>query len=301
MARGSESKTSSTSSRSPSKTSNKQQSSAKDNSSKLSNSSAPTNAQNRGSENKNQQNNAPETPFPELAGESGQLTKEGKVRIRKKYFVTNKDDLQRVVDLPGYKPTSISYNKIGGGAYEQEVEYAAQIELGASAVLEELQGDYGTFETISSYERVAISQHPQISKLLLDFGGYTTNDGEPMWPMFYTGLDGTKTRNPMYGVKSYKVPTMTFRHTYTIKGMPPRSIYNKAGKQITYLPAGFPSPYGPLDEEDKEIKLRWLALIPQLYRDGDTTRIIQEYELIDAAPGLGSIYDATGEAGSITE
>lgn len=241
----------------------------------------------------------PSGPVVEMLGESGQLTNQGKIRVRKKFFVTNQADLSKAADLPGYKPTGITYNKVAGGAYEQEVEYAAQIDPNQSPIVETLQGLSGTFETMTSYERIPIAQHPRIADLLIDYGGYTTDDGEPRWPQFYTDGDGNQKRNPMYGVKTWKVPTMTFRHTYTVKGMPPRTIYDKAGDVVTSLPAGFPTPKGPVDSEGNELKLRWLMLVPALFREGDTTRIVQEYELIDAAPGMSDIYETTGTPGSV--
>lgn len=239
----------------------------------------------------------PVGPVVEMLGESGQLTKEGKVRVRKKYFVTNEKDLSQAPDISGYKPVGITYNKVAGGAYEQEVEYVAQLEAANSPIVETLDGLTGSFETFASYERIPIAQHPLIADLLINYGGYQTDDGEPLWPPYYSNDEGKQVRNPMYGVKTYKSPTMRFRHTYVVKGMPPRSIYDKAGNVVTSLPAGFPTPIGPSDSDGNEIKLRWLMLVPSLLREGDSTRIVQEYELIDPAPGMSDIYEITDPPG----
>ena len=244
----------------------------------------------------------PSGPVVEMTGESGELNNTGRARIRKKYFVTNEADLAKVPDLTGYRATNITYNKIGGGAYEQNVEYTAQVDAAVSAVVETLGGLNGTFEMFTSYESHPIELHPKIDKLSVDYGGYFTPDGFAKWPPFYTptsggGLgSGTQVRNPMFGVTRYKDVSMTFRHTYYVKNVP-RSIYDKAGNIVTNLPAGFPTPKGPVDKDGKEIKRRWMMQMPAVSRDGNSYRVVQEYVLLDSSGAASDLYEVTSTPG----
>ena len=175
---------------------------------------------------------APSGAVVEMLGESGEINSQGKARIRKKFFVTNIADLTKIPEFQGYRAVNVTYNKIGGGAYEQNVEYAAQVDATqATGLVETLQGVSGTFEMFTSYESHPIELHPKIDKLTEDFGGYYTPDGFAKWPPFYnaaggSGLSGSEPkRNPLFGVTRYKEVTMIFRHTFYHMTVP-RDIYD---------------------------------------------------------------------------
>jgi hypothetical protein len=246
----------------------------------------------------------PTGPVVEMLGESGELNNQGRVTVRKKYFVANAADLGKTPELSGYRPTNISYNKIGGGAYEQFVDYTAQVSSEQSGVVEKLQGLEGTFEMFTSYESRPIELHHNIAKLSIDYGGYFTPDGFAKWPPTYIpgggggGLSsGEAVPNPMFGVTRYKDVTMTFRHTYNASAVP-RAVYDKAGKVVVNLPAGFPTPKGPVNKETgKEIKRRWMMQMPAVSREGNSYRIVQEYVLLDNSGVAEDLYEVTSTPG----
>lgn len=233
----------------------------------------------------------------EMLGESGELNNQGRARIRKKYLVANEADLGKTPDLQGYRATNVTYNKMAGGVYEQFVDYVAQVQ-NAPGLVEKLGGLEGTFEMFTSYESHPIELHPRIDKLTETYGGYFTPDGFAKWPPFYSppgsgGLSsGEQLRNPMFGVTRYKDVSMTFRHTYYTTNVP-RSIYDKAGMIVLNLPAGFPTPKGPLDKEGKEIKRRWMMQMPAITREGNSYRIVQEYVLLDSSGVADDLYETT--------
>ena len=246
-------------------------------------------------------NGTPSGTVVEMVGESGELNHAGKVRIRKKYFVKEAADLIKVKELPGYRATQVTYNKLDVG-YEQNVDYAAQLTNGqAPGIVEKLGGLDGSFEMFCSYESFNIELHPRIDKLIKDFGGYYADD-RAKWPPFYKpkgggGLGGTaRVRNPMFGVTRYKDVTMTFRHTYYVTNVS-RGIYDKAGNVVTNLPAGFPTPKGPTDKEGKEIKRRWLLQMPAVSREGNSYRVVQDYVLLDTSGIATGLYETTSTPG----
>lgn len=247
---------------------------------------------------------APGAPVVEMLGESGEINNQGKAKIRKKFFVTNIADLTKIPEFPGYRAVNVTYNKIGGGAYEQNVEYAAQVDASQSpGLVETLQGISGTFEMFTSYESHPIELHPKIDKLTEDFGGYYTPDGFAKWPPLYStgggaGLSGGQpVKNPMFGVTRYKEVSMIFRHTF-YQNTVPSSIYDKAGKVVTTLPAGFPTPKGPNDSEGREIKRRWMLQMPAVSREGAAYRIVQEYVLLDTSGVADGLYEVTTTPGN---
>lgn len=247
---------------------------------------------------------APGGPVVEMLGESGEINNQGKAKIRKKFFVTDIANLTKIPEFPGYRAVNVTYNKIGGGAYEQNVEYAAQVDASQSpGLVETLQGISGTFEMFTSYESHPIELHPKIDKLTEDFGGYYTPDGFAKWPPLYStgggaGLSGGQpVKNPMFGVTRYKEVSMIFRHTF-YQNTVPRSIYDKAGKVVTTLPAGFPTPKGPNDSEGREIKRRWMLQMPAVSREGAAYRIVQEYVLLDTSGVADGLYEVTTTPGN---
>lgn len=257
----------------------------------------------RGSTSGGSGSGAPSGPVVEMTGESGQLTNQGRAVVRKKYFVTSEADLSKVPEYAGFRAVNVTYNKLLNGAYEQNVEYAAQLDAGqAPGVVETLGGLTGTFEMSTSYESRPIELHPKIDKLSVNYGGYFTPDGFAKWPPFYSkantgGLGaGSQERNPMFGVTRYKDVSMTLRHTYYVKNVP-QSIYDKAGNVVTSLPAGFPTPKGPLDGDGKEIKRRWMMQMPAVSRDGNSYRVVQEYVLLDTSGVADGLYETTSTPG----
>lgn len=257
----------------------------------------------RGSSSGGSGSGAPSGTVVEMTGESGQLNNQGRAVVRKKYFVTTEADLSKVPEQAGFRAINVTYNKLLNGAYEQNVEYAAQVDAGqAPGLVETLQGLTGTFEMFTSYESRPIELHPKIDKLSVTYGGYFTPDGFAKWPPFYTkgdagGLgEGTQQRNPMFGVTRYKDVSMILRHTYYVKNVP-RSIYDKAGNVVTSLPAGFPTPKGPTDSQGQEIKRRWMVQMPALSRDGNSYRVVQEYVLLDTSGVADDLYETTSTPG----
>lgn len=247
---------------------------------------------------------APSGAVVEMLGESGELSNQGKTRVRKKYLVQNEADLVKVPTIQGFRATQVGYNKISGGVYEQNVDYAAQLTNGqAPGIVEKLGGLDGTFEMVCSYEVKNIELHPKIVELREKYGGYIDSNGDTKWPPFYTPIDGSglssgkPKRNPLNGVTRYKDTSMTFRHTYYVTNVP-RSIYEKAGKQVLNLPAGFPTPPGPKDDEGKELKRRWLMQIPAISREGNSYRVVQDYVLLDPITG-DDIYETTSAPGQV--
>ena len=245
----------------------------------------------------------PASPNIEMFGESGEINNAGKAKIRKKFFVQNIKDVPKVKVIEGYTPVSLTYNQIGGGAYEQNVEYAAQLGAQDTGVVQVLAGLTGTFEMFTNYETRPIALHPNILTLLKEYAGQVVNGvvqfaGGLIQKDGGSGLSGGEgERNPMFGVTHYKAITMTFRHTYYQRNVN-ASIYDRAGKIVTSLPGGFPTPKGEIDEETKEeIKRRWLMLMPALTKEGNSFRIVQEYVLLDLSGIADNLYEPTSTPG----
>lgn len=248
---------------------------------------------------------APTGPVVEMLGESGEINGTGRAKIRKKFFVNNIADLTKIPEFAGYQATNVTYNQIGGGNYEQNVEYAAQVDANAApGLVETLEGVSGTFEMFTTYDVVPIAQHPNLDNLIKDFQG-SYNGDKPTWPPNYlpnsgSGLgSGEPQRNPMYGVTAYKEVNMTFRHT-NYKATVSTDTYKNAGKVVTRLPAGFPVPPGPKDSKGKEVPRRWMMQMPAITKEGKSFRVVQEYVLLDfsgIAVGLYEVGNTPGAAG----
>jgi hypothetical protein len=242
-----------------------------------------------------------------MAGEALGIENTGKKTLRKKYFLqtTSAADLEKPEEIAGYRPTSVSNQKLADGMYEQSVDYQAQVDAQqAPGLVETLQGVSGTFEMFTSYESHPIELHPRIDKLSVDFGGYFTPDGFAKWPPFYTptsggGLgSGTQVRNPMFGVTRYKEVNMTLRHTYFVNGLS-QSIYEKAGKIVARLPAGYPTPSGPIGSDGRQIPRRWMMQMPATSREGNAYRVVQEYVLLDTSGVAEGLYEVTSTPGQV--
>lgn len=240
-----------------------------------------------------------------MPGETVNINAQGRRTLNKKYFVQTEDenDLLSVEEISGYRATDSKNEKIAKGLYEQEVQYVGEVDAGqAPGLVETLQGVSGTFEMFTSYESHPIELHPRIDQLSVDFGGYFTPDGFAKWPPFYSpagkgGLSGgEQLRNPMFGVTRYKEVSMIFRHTYYARAVS-RNIYDKSGKVVLTLPAGFPTPPGPKDKDGKEIKRRWMMQMPSVSREGNSYRVVQEYVLLDTSGVADGLYEVTSTPG----
>lgn len=240
-------------------------------------------------------------PPIELAGESGELTNQGRAKIRKKILIEREQDLGKVPQLTGYRAVQCTYTKVPGGFFEQTTDYVAKVKP-LEGLVEKLQGVEGTFEMSTSYESHPIELHPKIDKLVLDYGGYYTPDGFAKWPPFYAPVGGSglsggeQTRNPMFGVTRYKAVSMIFRHTFYEDKVTDK-VYEKAGMIVEKLPAGFPIPKGDKLSNGSEIKRRWLMQMPAVSREGGTYRIVQDYVLLDNSGVAEGLYETTQPPG----
>ena len=233
----------------------------------------------------------------EMLGGGGGMDARGKTTINKKYFVTDKAQLETAPAISGYSATNISYTRINDTAYEQSVTYEAQSESSGTGTTVWLQnGVKGTFEMFCSFESKPIELHPRIDKLSVDFGGYFTFDGYAKWPPTYTpttggGLgSGNTIPNPMFGVTRYKEITLNLRHTYFTETVNP-NIWDTAGRVVDKLPAGIPIPKGEKDKDGKEIPRRWMMQAPAVSRQGEAWQVVQEYVLLDSKGVADGMYE----------
>ena len=233
----------------------------------------------------------------EMLGGGGGMDARGKTTVNKKYFVTDKAQLETAPVVQGYSATNITYTRINETAYEQNVTYEAQSDASGNGTTVWLQnGVKGTFEMFCSFESKPIELHPRIDKLSVDFGGYFTPDGYAKWPPTYTptsggGLgSGNPVPNPMFGVTKYKEVTLTLRHTYFTKSVNP-NIWDTAGRVVDKLPAGIPIPKGEKDKDGKEIPRRWMMQAPAVSRQGEAWQVVQEYVLLDSKGVADGLYE----------
>jgi len=237
----------------------------------------------------------------EMLGGGGGMDARGKTTINKKYFVTDKAQLETAPYLQGYSATNITYTRINDTAYEQNVTYESQSEFSGAGTTVWLQnGVKGTFEMFCTYESKPIELHPRIDKLSVDFGGYFTADGYAKWPPTYSPISGgglgsgNTIPNPMFGVTRYKEVTLTLRHTYFTKQVN-ENIWDTAGRVVTRLPAGIPIPKGEKDKNGKEIPRRWMMQAPAVSRQGEAWQVVHEYVLLDSK----GVADGMYETGSV--
>ena len=235
----------------------------------------------------------------EMLGGGGSIQATGKTTINKKYFVTDKAQLETAPKIDGYQATNISYTKINETAYEQSVTYEAMTERSlteAGGVVWLQYGVKGTFEMFCSFESKPIELHPRIDKLSVDFGGYFTPDGFAKWPPTYTPTSGgglgsaQAIPNPMFGVTRWKEITLTLRHTYYTTNVNP-NIWDTAGRVVDKLPAGIPIPKGEKDKDGKEIPRRWMMQAPAVSKQGEAWQVVQEYVLLDSKGVADGMYE----------
>jgi hypothetical protein len=233
----------------------------------------------------------------EMLGGGGSYQATGKTTINKKYFVTDFAQLQTAPKIDGYQATNISYTRINDTAYEQSVTYEAMTEGSSSdngGVVWLQSGVKGTFEMFCSFESKPIEKHPRLDKLMDDFNGYY--DGQyVIWQRTYTpnsggGLSYNPVPNPMFGVRNYKEPTLTLRHTYFTKNVNP-NIWDTTGRVVDKLPAGIPIPKGEKDSDGKEIPRKWMMQAPAVSRQGEAWQVVQEYVLLDSKGVADGMYE----------
>jgi hypothetical protein len=234
----------------------------------------------------------------EMLGGGGGMDARGKTTINKKYFVTNKAELETAPIISGYAATNISYTRLNDTAYEQNVTYEAQSASSGTGTTVWLQnGVKGTFEMFCSYETKPIGKHPRILKLVEQYGGSFTGTSDPVYfpptynPPENTGLKAANAiKNPMFQVINYKEITLTLRHTYFTETVNP-AIWDTAGRIVDKLPAGIPIPKGEKDKDGTEIPRRWMMQAPAVSRQGEAWQVVQEYVLLDAAGVADGLYE----------
>lgn len=235
-----------------------------------------------------------------MLGRTGTASNTGKYVIRKRYLVTDEANLTAVPTPPsGFRATSINYTAIGGGAYEQVVEFESFINplqpggagggSAGSTIVETITGVAGRFELDVQDELVPISSHPNIQKLIEKYNGQVDpSTGKVTFPPTYTpagagGLEGSQQggapkTNPMAGKLYFTKPAATFRHIQQMQSIP-SNIWTNVGQKIENLPAGFPNPPPFTNESGEQVKYFWIVLSPQIYRRGNAYEIVRSYKL----------------------
>ena len=235
----------------------------------------------------------------EMLGGGGSIQATGKTTINKKYFVTDKAQLETAPKIDGYQATNISYTRINETAYEQSVTYEAMTERSSSetgGVVWLQYGVKGTFEMFCSFEHKPIELHPRRQQLIEKYGGSIGPDMKATWPPTYTPTSGgglgsaNAIPNPMFGVTRWKEITLTLRHTYYTTNVNP-NIWDTAGRVVDKLPAGIPIPKGEKDKDGKEIPRRWMMQAPAVSRQGEAWQVVQEYVLLDSKGVADGMYE----------
>lgn len=227
-----------------------------------------------------------------MLGDSGSIQNTGKYVIRKRFFTDKETELTQVPTPPtGFRASAINWQAIGGGAYEQTVDYEYYVDNTQSEIVESTQGVQGRFELDVQDELVPIAAHPEIRELISKYNGNTDpSTGKVTFPPTYTpkadsglsGGTGVKT-NPMAGKLYFSKPSATFRHIQQTQ-LIPVNIWSNTGKKVASLPAGFPNPPPFINKKGEEIKYFWIVLSPQIYRRGNAYEIVRSYKL--AEPGV---------------
>ncbi len=225
-----------------------------------------------------------------MLGDQGSIQNTGKYVIRKKFFTSNQSELTQVpTPPPGFRATAVNWQAIGGGAFEQTIDYESH--LGASQagdVVETISGIEGRFELDVQDELVDIGMHPNIRDLIRKYSGVIDpGSGKVTFPPTYTptaegGLsggtrDGVQT-NPMAGKRYFSKMAATFRHTQQTDTIP-ADIWLNCGKMVAKLPANFPNPPDFINKDGETMKYHWIVLSPQIYRRGNAYEIVRSYKL----------------------
>ena len=225
-----------------------------------------------------------------MLGTSGNIQNTGKYTIRKKFYTSALSDLTQVPTPPsGFRATSINWRALGGGAYEQEVDYEYQVSSMESSLVETSNGVEGRFELDVQDDLLPLAAHPNIRKIVEQYSGIVDpNTGKVTFPPTYTpkngsgglggGGEGSIKTNPMAGKLYYTKPAATFRHIQQTSQIP-TDIWSNVGKKVSALPAGFPSPPSYTNDKGEEIKYYWIVMSPQIYRRGGAYEIVRSYKL----------------------
>jgi len=242
-----------------------------------------------------------------MLGDTGSIQNTGKYVIRKRFFTDQEADLTQVPTPPaGFRASAINWQAIGGGAYEQTVDYEYYVDNTQSQIVELTQGVQGRFELDVQDELVPIAAHPEIRELIRIYKGNTDpSTGKVTFPPTYTptaasglsgGGAGVKT-NPMAGKLYFTKPSATFRHIQQAN-LIPTNIWSNVGKKVASLPAGFPNPPSFINKKGEEIKYFWIVLSPQIYRRGNAYEIVRSYKLSE--PGVPNELYALDQANTNT-
>lgn len=228
-----------------------------------------------------------------MLGDSGSIQNTGKYVIRKRFFTNNEADLTQVPTPPlNFRASAINWQAIGGGAYEQTVDYEYFVDNSISQIVELTNGIQGRFELDVQDELVPIAAHPEIRELIRIYkGNIDPTNGKVTFPPTYTptassGLSGGGTgvkTNPMAGKLYFTKPAATFRHIQQTSTIP-ANIWSNVGKKVAALPVGFPNPPAFINKNGEEIKYFWIVMSPQIYRRGNAYEIVRSYKLSE--PGV---------------
>lgn len=155
--------------------------------------------------------------------------------------------------------------------------------------------NFPTHRLSSAFEDLPIEAHPELPKLLKNYGGSLVA-GKAKWPPTMpnsnssnttTGLGGTsnetQAKNPMCGVEKFKKLTVQWSVTY-LKTIIPGSLLAKVGKITTTPPGNAP---------EIQARTKWLITPPTARKRGTVAEITENYLLLDEeiAPEL---YDLDG-------
>jgi hypothetical protein len=226
----------------------------------------------------------------QIGGQEGSIAASGKYVVRKRFLVSNESDLTKVPPPPqGMLATAINWTYLGGGAFEQTVDYEHYKASTDSEVVQAFQGVEGRFELDLQDEMAPIEKHPEIRQLIETYQGKVDYEtGKVTFPITYTpvasgglsaGGGGEKT-NPMAGLRYYTKVSGIFRHTQQTEQIP-ANIWSNVGKKVTKLPANFPNPAPFTNKKGERVEYYWIVLSPQIYRRGNAYEIVRSYRLSD--------------------
>jgi len=238
-------------------------------------------------------------PDVEILQQAGQIENSGRYTLRKSYVTQNASTLTQVPSPPpGFRAAGLSWQALGGGAYQKDVEYVSFINQGGagggaggghtSTVLENRNGVAGRFELDVQDELKPIELHPNILAIVEEYNGYTDlATRKVVFPEKYRpggggGLSGGsgEIKNPMFGKTHYSKPAAIFRHIQQTEQIP-EDIWANVGKKIDILPAGFPNPPPYSLPGGATVNYYWIVLSPQIYRQGNSYEIVRSYKLSD--------------------
>lgn len=145
------------------------------------------------------------------------------------------------------------------------------------------EANFPTYQMSSAFEDTPIEAHPELPKLLSEYGGQMIA-GKAIWPPTLpnsntsnatSGLGGTANeeprKNPLCGVQKFKKLTVQWSVSYIKKSIP-GGILEKVGKITTSPPGNAPAIKG---------RTKWLCTPPTARRRGTVAEITENYLLLD--------------------